>query len=273
MLVRPPAVAGRFYPAEPDRLREGVEGCLAEAEDHAAEAVRESRPAALIVPHAGYKFSGPVAASGYVRLARWASVFSRVVLLGTCHTPGIEGLATTEVEAFDTPLGRVPVDRPALETVLGLPQVGVHEGAQLRDHALEVQLPFLQVVLGAFAIVPFLVGRADPLAVAEVLDRLWDGDSTLIVVSSDLSHDHPCEEARRLDLATAAAIEQLDGRALGAGSACGRVAIAGLLEAARRRELRCRTVDLRSSADTAGPRERVVGYGAFVFAAARCAST
>jgi AmmeMemoRadiSam system protein B len=188
-----------------------------------------------------------------------------VVLLGTCHTPGIESLATTGCEDFDTPLGSVPVDRAAIEAALRLPRVLVHEEAQLRDHALEVQLPFLQVVLGSFAIAPFLVGRVDPPAVAEVLETLWDGDSTFFVVSSDLSHYRSYDEARRLDRETATAIEGLDAAALGPGSACGRLAIAGLLEAARRHGLGCRTVDLRSSGDTAGPRERVVGYGAFVF--------
>ena len=225
----------------------------------------EARPKALIVPHAGYIFSGPVAASGYAWLRPWASEISRVILLGTCHTAGIEGLATSSAEAFDTPLGRVPVERSAVEASLKLPQVRVHDRAQLRDHALEVQLPFLQVVLASFAVVPFLVGRADPDAVAEVLELLWDGTSTLIVVSSDLSHYHSYEEARQLDRATASAIEELQGRALAHGSACGRFAIAGLLEAAGHHGLRCHTVDLRSSGDIAGPREQVVGYGAFVF--------
>jgi AmmeMemoRadiSam system protein B len=267
MPVRPPSVAGRFYPSDPGRLRELVDGLLAEAADRdRADADQSSLPKALIVPHAGFAFSGPVAASGYACLAPWASEIARVVLLGTCHTPNVGGLVTTGYEAFDTPLGRVSVDRPALESVLGLPQVAVHEAAQLRDHALEVQLPFLQVVLPSFAIVPFLVGRVDPLAVAEVLETLWDGDSTLVVVSSDLSHYHSYDEARRLDRATAAAIEGLDAAALGPGSACGRIAIAGLLEAARHHGIRCLTVDLRSSGDTAGPREQVVGYGVFLFA-------
>jgi MEMO1 family protein len=266
MPVHPPAVAGRFYPSEPDRLRELVERLLADSADRAvASADRESQPKALIVPHAGYAFSGPVAASGYAWLGPWRSTIARVVLLGTCHTAGIEGLATSSAEAFDTPLGSIPVDCPAVEESLGLPQVHVHDRAQLRDHALEVQLPFLQVVLESFDVVPFLVGRADEDAVAEVLELLWDGDSTLFLVSSDLSHHHSYAEARLLDRATAHAIEHLDGRSLSPSSACGRSAIAGLLLAARRHGLRCRTADLRSSGDTAGPRDQVVGYGAFVF--------
>jgi AmmeMemoRadiSam system protein B len=260
MRVRPPAVAGRFYPADPERLREQVLRFLADAAPPDA-----SLPKGLIVPHASYVFSGPVAATGYAWLISRAAAIERVVLLGTCHTPGVSGLAATSAEAFLTPLGSVPVDRAAVEQSQRYPQVQVHDAAHDRDHALEVQLPFLQVVLKSFAIVPFLVGRADAETVAEVLETLWDGDRTVIVVSSDLSHHQPYEEAHRLDRATAEAIEHLDGGALGARSACGRNAIAGLLTAAWRNDLRPRTVDLRSSGDTAGPRERVVGYGSWVF--------
>lgn len=260
MRLRLPAVAGRFYPADPIQLRDHVLQFLA-----AASAVVPGRPKALIVPHAGYVYSGPVAASGYACVVPWSDKVKRVVLLGTCHTPGVNGLATTSGTEFLTPLGCVPVDRVAVEESLRFPQVQLDDGAQDRDHALEVQLPFLQVVLDSFAIVPFLVGRADAETVNEVLETLWNGDRTLIVVSSDLSHHHPYEEARRLDQATAEAIEQLDGAALGPKSACGRNAIAGLLYTARKLGLTCRTVDLRSSGDTAGPRQRVVGYGSWVF--------
>ena len=261
MRVRPPVFAGRFYPANPDQLRDQVRDFLAQS------APAESRrPRALIVPHAGYVFSGPVAASGYAWLTCHAASIDRVVLLGTCHTQGIEGLAATSVEAFQTPLGTVPVDRAAVDESLRLTQVQIDDDAHDRDHALEVQLPFLQVILSSFTIVPFLVGRADAASVAEVLEGPFrDDERTLFVVSSDLSHHQPYEEARRLDAATAAAIERLDGESLGPRSACGRNAIAGLLHAARRHGLACRTVDLRSSGDTAGPRDRVVGYGAWVF--------
>ncbi len=260
MKVRPPAVAGRVYPADPDRLRDPVVQFLA-----AASVAVPGRPKALIVPHAGYVYSGPVAASGYAWMVPWSDQIERVVLLGTCHTPGVSGLATTSAEEFLTPLGRVPVDRAAIEESLRFSQVHLDDEAHDLDHALEVQLPFLQVVLGSFAIVPFLVGRADAETVAEILEPLWDGDRTLIVVSSDLSHQHPYAEARRLDQATAEAVEQLHGEALGPRSACGRNAIVGLLHTARRHGLNCRTVDLRSSGDTAGPRNRVVGYGSWVF--------
>jgi MEMO1 family protein len=261
MWVRPPVVAGRFYPSDPDQLRGLIHGFLGSADP----AEESARPKALIVPHAGYAFSGPVAASGYAWLVPWSAQIDRIVLLGTCHSAGIDGLATTSAGAFLTPLGKVDVDTDLVEQSLDFAQVQIDDPAEDRDHALEVQLPFLQVVLESFRIVPLLVGHADAPAVAEVLDSLWDGDSTLIVVSSDLSHHHTYEQAKRLDRTTAAAIEQLDGNALGPWSACGKSAIAGLLLAARRRNLRCCRLDLRSSGDTAGPRDRVVGYGAWAF--------
>lgn len=261
MWVRPPVVAGRFYPSDPHQLRAQLDGYLASA--HPPDAA--VRPKALIVPHAGYVFSGPVAASGYAWLRPWSAEINRVVLLGTCHSPGIEGLATTSAGGFLTPLGKVDVDTALVEHALRLDQVCFDDPAEVRDHALEVQLPFLQVVLESFSIVPFLVGRADAPEVAQVLDELWDGDSTLIVVSSDLSHHQTYEQAQRLDRATADAIERLDDEALDPRSACGRNTIAGLLHAARHRQLACRRLDLRSSGDTAGPRDRVVGYGAWAF--------
>jgi AmmeMemoRadiSam system protein B len=186
-------------------------------------------------------------------------------LLGTCHTPARHGLVATSANAFETPLGRVPVDMAAVEASLGLNQVGIDQEAHDRDHALEVQLPFLQVILSSFRIVPFLVGRADAESVAGLLSAVAGDGRTLIVVSSDLSHYHSLEEARRLDAATAQAIEHLDSAKLAPRSACGRNAIAGLICAARGRALTCRTVDLRTSGDTAAGSDRVVGYGAWVF--------
>jgi AmmeMemoRadiSam system protein B len=265
MRVRSPVCAGRFYPADPDHLRERVCEFLANASPPEA-----CRPKALIVPHAGYVFSGPVAASGYAWLTSHSASIDRVVLLGTCHTSGIQGLAATSAEAFQTPLGTGQVDRAAVEESLQLPLVQINDEAHDRDHALEVQLPFLQVVLSSFTLVPFLVGRAEAASVAEVLEGpLWNAERTVFVVSSDLSHYQSYEEARRLDSATARAIEHLDFASLGPLSACGRTAIAGLLHAARDHGLTCRTVDLRSSGDTAAPRDLVVGYGAWVFLPSR----
>jgi AmmeMemoRadiSam system protein B len=264
--TRPPAVAGSFYPADAERLRAEVEGHLRGA---APPAAAEPPPKAVIVPHAGYVYSGAVAAAAYGRVARLRDRIERVVLLGPSHRVGFEGLALPSVDAFETPLGVVPIDREACERVGDLPQVRVLDAAHAREHSLEVQLPFLQRVLGTFRLVPFSVGDATAEQVAEVLERLWGGPETLVVISSDLSHYHPYDDARRLDAATARSIEALRHEALGPEQACGCVPISGLLLAARRRGLEVRPLDLRSSGDTAGPRDQVVGYGAWSFARGR----
>jgi hypothetical protein len=258
--VRPAAVAGAFYPADPARLEAMVRGYLAAAR-------REEMglpPKALIVPHAGYVYSGPVAASAYALLAAVAPRIRRVVLLGPSHRVPFAGLAASSATHFETPLGLVPLDREAVARALALPQVSVLDRAHAGEHSLEVQLPFLQCVLGDFHLVPFAVGEASDAEVAEVLERLWGGEETLVVISSDLSHYHAYDEARRLDGETTRAIESLDGDALEWESACGRVGVRGLLALARRLRLRPQTLDVRNSGDTAGPRDRVVGYGAYV---------
>ncbi len=268
MRVRAPAVAGLFYPADASTLRRLVTELLA-----TTRARPEGRPKALIVPHAGYVYSAPIAASGHACLELQQPPIQRVVLLGTCHTPNVKGMATTTADFFETPLGRVAVDRAGVENALRFPQVRVNDHTHARDHALEVQLPFLQVVLNSVEIVPFLVGQTDSGAVCEVLESLWGGEETLLMVSSDLSHHHSYDQAKALDRATAKAIEELDGASLGPSSACGRHAIAGLLLAAHGAHLTCCRLDLRNSGDTAGPRDHVVGYGAWLFYTARGAST
>ena len=262
--VRPPAVAGLFYPADPVRLRAEVSGLLAEAE---AAAPAGLRPKALVAPHAGYAYSGAVAAAAFATLGeRAARVIRRVVVIGPSHHAAFRGIAAPTAEAFATPLGRVPVDREALAGLAGLRFVGLADEHHAPEHALEVELPFLQLRLGAFAAVPLLVGEAAPEEVAEILRRLWGGPETLIVVSSDLSHFHDHATARRRDATTAAAIERGDWGGLGPGDACGYRAIAGLLVEARRRGLKARRLALCNSGDVpAGSRERVVGYGAWEF--------
>jgi len=250
MNVRTPQMAGLFYPAQRDELERTVRAFLDAAKPKDAPAK------ALIVPHAGYVYSGPVAASGYARVSRDVT---RVVLIGTGHRYGGKGLATCGADAFETPLGRVPVDRG----VLPLPHVEVFDDAHEGEHSLEVHLPFLQVLLGEFSLVPLVVGEAPADEVAEVLERLWGGPETLIVISSDLSHYHDYETAKRLDDGTAAAIEAKVAGVVGPRQACGCRAIAGLLEVARRKDLAVETIDLRNSGDTAGGRDEVVGYGAF----------
>lgn len=261
MRVRPAAVAGFFYPDDPGKLAAQLDAMLAAAEPPPGPA-----PKALIVPHAGTVYSGPIAASAYARLVPLGERISRVVLLGPAHRVFLRGLAAPEAEAFSTPLGVVPVDRVAIESLRDLPQVLRSDGPHAEEHSLELQLPFLQRVLRRFALVPLVVGEASAEAVAEVIERLWGGDETLLVVSSDLSHYHDYASARRLDEATCAAIEALDPAALGEHAACGRAPLRGLLRAARAHGLHAHTLDLRSSGDTAGDRARVVGYGAWAFA-------
>ncbi len=260
MAVRPPAVAGLFYPAEARELARAVEGYLAAAAPEGAP------PAAVVVPHAGFVYSGPVAAAAYARLRPLKGRLKRVVLVGPAHRMAIRGLAVPGVDAFATPLGPVPLDRAAIARIAALPQLAVSDEPHRLEHCLEVQLPFIIACLGAVPLVPLVVGDATAEEVAEVIEMLWDGPETLVVISSDLSHYHDYETARRMDRATSAAIEALDERRIGWEDACGRLPIAGLLRLARKRGLKAETVDLRNSGDTAGPRDEVVGYGAYVFA-------
>ncbi len=258
--VRPPAVAGQFYPADPEELRRLVRSLL-----DAVPACAGPAPKALIVPHAGYLFSGPVAASAYALLAPARDTLQRVILLGPAHRVGFEGLALPSVTAFATPLGTVPVDVQALGQLAALPQIRVYDKAHALEHSLEVQLPFLQSVLAGFVLVPLAVSEADAQDISQVLDLLWGGPETCIVVSSDLSHYCAPDIARQLDSETARAIEALAPEKISEQNACGQRPICGLLQAARRRGLRARTLDLRNSGDTGGPRHQVVGYGAFAF--------
>ena len=223
-------------------------------------------PKAFIAPHAGYVYSGPVAATAYARLLPARGAVTRVVLLGPAHFVPIRGIAVTSFDSWRTPLGEVPIDVDARRRALALPAVSVDDEAHAREHSLEVHLPFLQEVLGDFALAPFVVGDASPEAVAALLDELWGGDETVVVVSSDLSHYHEYPTARQLDEATANAIEALTPEAMRPDSACGIFPVRGFLLSLKQRGLRLATIDLRNSGDTAGPRDRVVGYGAFVSA-------
>ena len=258
--VRPPAVAGAFYPGSPGALRSAVEGFLREAPASSAPA-----PKAVIAPHAGYVYSGPIAGSAFQTVAPAARSIEKVILLGPAHFVPFRGLALPDAQRFQTPLGEVVVDPPGAQASLRLPQVRVQPAAHAQEHSLEVELPFLQVLLGEeFSIVPLVVGEADGEEVAEVLERLWGGPETLIVISSDLSHYLPYEHAQEVDRATADRILALDGPLHGR-QACGARPINGLLVAARRRGLVPELLDLRNSGDTEGDRDRVVGYGAFAF--------
>jgi len=257
--MRRPAVAGSFYPAAPDVLRAEVTRFLADV-----DAPGEPSPKAIIAPHAGYIYSGPIAAAAYARIASRAGTVRRVVLLGPAHRVGFRGIALPGVDAFETPLGPIPLDRAAIALIETLPQVVTRPDAHAQEHSLEVHLPFLQQVLGDFALVPLVVGQAEPAEIEQVIEALWGGDETLIVVSSDLSHYHDYATAQRMDRSTSAAIEAMTPERIGYEDACGRLPIAGLLRAAGRHGLHAETIDLRNSGDTAGPRDSVVGYGAYV---------
>jgi AmmeMemoRadiSam system protein B len=257
---RPPAVAGSFYSEDPHRLRAQVESLL--ADNPAAGVLRHK---ALIAPHAGYPYSGAVAAAAFAGLRSRAREISRVVVIGPAHYVALRGIAVPTVDSFTTPLGAVPVDKDALAAIAELAFVRVNDVAHAPEHALEVELPFLQATLGAFAMVPLLVGDARPQEVAQTLARLWGGAETLIVISSDLSHYHDYETAKRLDAATASMIEHGDWTQLGSRHACGFLPIAGTLIEAARRGLTAHRFALCNSGDTAGGRARVVGYGAWGF--------
>lgn len=257
--VRQPAVAGTFYTGEAGELAREINAMLGRVPEAPAPA-----PKALIVPHAGYIYSGPVAARAYARLRGLRDRVRRVVLLGPAHRVWVQGLALPGSDAFATPLGIVPLDRDAMNAVVGLPQVAVHDGAHALEHSLEVQLPFLQTVLEEFKLVPFAVGDATSDQVGEVLDRLWGGDETLIVISSDLSHFLPYRIAQQVDGETAQSILAMR-QLVSHEQACGSIPVNGLLALARRHGMRVEQLDLRNSGDTAGSRDKVVGYGAFAF--------
>lgn len=256
--IRPPAVAGLFYPADPGQLAHEVQEFLTEVRPQTLH------PKALIVPHAGYLYSGPIAASAYATLQDIAPRIRRVVLLGPTHRVAVRGLAVPDAEAFDTPLGRVMLDTNALRAIAYLPQVVVSTAAHAQEHALEVQLPFLQSVLGDFTLLPLAVGMATAEEVAEVLEAVWGDDGTLIVVSSDLSHYLPYATAQRVDAQTADAILHLK-QPISHEQACGGTPVSGLIIAARHHGLTPHLLDLRNSGDTSGARDRVVGYAAFAF--------
>jgi len=256
--IRPAAVAGAFYPGDARALAAEVGGLLRGIE--LAEP-RFGWPKALVVPHAGYVYSGPIAARAYRELEAARGTVRRVVLLGPVHRVPVRGLALPGVDEFATPLGRIPVDADAVRAVADLAQVLTHRAAHAYEHSLEVQLPFLQQVLGEFSLVPFAVGTASAEQVAEAIERLWGGPETIVVVSTDLSHYHGYEAARRIDHATVARIAALEPD-LDHDQACGATPLNGLLLAARRRGMTARPLAACNSGDTAGDRDRVVGYAA-----------
>lgn len=261
--IREPAVAGSFYPSDPETLRTAVKRMI-----DRATALPGPAPCALIVPHAGYEYSGQVAAEAYAQILPNRDVIRRVVLLGPSHRVAFRGLALPGVELFRGPFGLIPLDAGAF-TLLKYPAVKVRNRAHRLEHSLEVQLPFLQLALDSFSLVPLVAGVVDPEDVANVIEHLWDPPGTLLVVSSDLSHYLSYPEATERDGCTTDAIEALDDARIGHSDACGCEAVKGLLVAARRLGLNARTLQVCNSGDTSGSRDRVVGYGAWMFVEAR----
>ena len=260
--VREAAVDGSFYPDDPEVLRATVDRLLADAPSPPDQA---PVPRAVIVPHAGYVYSGSTAARAYARVARGRGSIRRVVVVGPTHRVAVRGVALSGADGFRTPLGVLPVAEAwAEERLAGVPAACVFAATHHQEHAVEVQLPFLQRALGSVEIVPLLAGEASGDEVADVLDELWGGPETLVVISSDLSHYLPYAQARRVDAGTIEQISALDGP-LHHTQACGATAVNGLLVAARRHGLRPVLLGACNSGDTAGDRSRVVGYAAFAF--------
>lgn len=258
--VRQAAVAGTFYPSDPFELRTVVREYVT-----SAPATRPGSAKAIIAPHAGYIYSGPIAGTAYQAIRDIASSIRRVVLLGPSHRVGFSGVALSTKTHFQTPLGEVELDQGTHNRLLTFPFVKEMDQAHAQEHGLEVHLPFLQELLNDFYLVPMVVGDASTEQVAKVLESVWGGSETLIVVSSDLSHYNDYSTAQTLDENTSRAIVELDPESVTTDGACGARAVRGLLEVAKRKGMTCQLLDLRNSGDTAGDRTRVVGYGAYAF--------
>jgi AmmeMemoRadiSam system protein B len=259
--TRFPAVAGSFYPGNSLELSAAVESYL----DAASKAAQGEKPLALIVPHAGYIYSGAIAASGYAQLLPYADQITRVVLLGPSHRVPLLGIASSSLDSFQTPLGEIPLDKQVIEQANQLPFVETYDEAHQLEHSLEVQLPFLQKVLGNFKLVPLVIGQVNDEQVSELIEQFWGDPHTLILISSDLSHYLDYDQAKSCDQTTCESIEALKPDNIHYEQACGRSGIAGMLLCARRHALKVKTLDLRNSGDTAGSKDRVVGYGCWSF--------
>jgi MEMO1 family protein len=257
--IRVPAVAGQFYADDPSVLESDVRRYV----DTAAAPATATAPKILIVPHAGYVYSGAVAGAAYAAVKQNAATIKKVILFGPSHRVAFHGLAAPLAEFFETPLGAIPIDQDALSVLKDLPQLSQRDDAHAEEHSLEVQLPFLQALLGPFDLTPIVVGDATGPDVAAVIERLWGGAETLIVISTDLSHYLNDQDARKLDDATASAIESIQPDLIGRDQACGRIPVTGALLCARARNMRVERYSLCNSGDTAGGKDRVVGYGAW----------
>jgi len=258
--IRPTAVAGLFYPANASELSQIIQNELSQVKPSATI----QQPKALIVPHAGYIYSGPIAATAYAQLLPYHQQINRVVVIGPSHRVDFHGLAVSSAHYFDSPLGTVAIDQKAIEQLLTITDVHQLDQAHKQEHSLEVQLPFLQQVLDQFCIVPIVAGNASPELVATVLKAVWGGPETLIIISSDLSHYHDYQTAKKMDQITSHAIETCN-PTISSENACGCIGVNGLLNLADEKQLTVTTLDCRNSGDTAGKKDSVVGYGAYLF--------
>lgn len=266
--VRREAVAGSFYPSNCEALQTEVNALLANSwrpsiHSHSVH-LTLANPKAIIVPHAGYIYSGSVAATAYKTLAPVSEYIKRVVLLGPSHRVCFRGVAYCSADYYQTPLGQITIDHASIDVIKSLSQISELDKAHQEEHSLEVQLPFLQTVLGEFSLIPLVVGDAKPEEVAEIIDTLWGKEETLIVISTDLSHFLNYQQAIAVDTATNQAIEEYRYNDISYENACGRIALQAMLKTAQHRQLNITTLDLRNSGDTAGTKDRVVGYGAWV---------
>jgi len=267
-MIRQPAVAGMFYSADANTLKQDIQHYLELVEPFQSDDmddVSTNNLKVIVVPHAGYVYSGPIAASAYKLLIPLKHQINRVVLLGPSHQVAFNGMAVPEVEMFNTPLGNIPIDQVNIQLLSELPQVMVSDIAHRDEHSLEVQLPFLQETLDNFTLTPIVVGDVEPNEVAEVINRLWGDEHTLIVISTDLSHYHHYTIANQMDRATSNAIVDLKPDLISYESACGRNGLKGMMVVAKQKKLVADVIDLRNSGDTWGGKNRVVGYGAYAF--------
>lgn len=258
-IIRNPAVAGMFYPADSKELENTIRNFLADAK------ADQPVPKAIIAPHAGYVYSGQTAANAYACLTQAATSIKRIILLGPSHRYPFQGIAVPQADYFTTPLGQIKIDHEIIAKISPQFQITVSDEAHAQEHSLEVQLPFLQILLKNFSLVPLVVGMSDSDQVAKVLELLWGGKETLIIISSDLSHYHDYATAQQMDKQAAQAILDLNPNALKEEYACGRIPIKGLLHVATEKKLKVSLIDLCNSGDTAGSKNHVVGYGAFHF--------
>jgi AmmeMemoRadiSam system protein B/AmmeMemoRadiSam system protein A len=263
-LIRAAAVAGTFYSDNPEVLKADIDGFLKEAQIKHAPNEDETPPKALVAPHAGYIYSGAVAASAYIKLLPIKEQIKRVILLGPAHRVPVGGLALCSADYYETPLGRVPLDKALSKKISKLPQVFTFDDTHLQEHSLEVHVPFLQTILNDFTLLPLVVGQASAREVAEVLESVWGSDETLIVISTDLSHFLDYENCNKLDSETVDAIEKMDVHRINGNQACGRIPLKGMLDVARHKGMEITTLDVRNSGDTAGTKDRVVGYGSWM---------